>query len=121
MASEFTHTDKIFVFGSNYAGRHGAGAALTARREYGATYGKGEGRSKQSYAIPTKDWCLRTLPPSKIRVHVDKFIEYARARPTLEFFVSRIGCGLAGYNDAQIAPMFECAPSNCELPHGWRS
>jgi len=111
----------IFVFGSNLAGRHGAGAAKDAHEKYGAVYGQGIGHYGNSYAIPTKDKFLKTLPLDKIQVHVNEFIRYANANPKFEFEVTRIGCGLAGYTDEQIAPMFRDAPMNCFLPKGWRA
>ena len=110
----------IFVFGSNLAGRHGRGAALHARQNYGAVYGVGVGRTGNAYAIPTKDGNLRVLPLALIQRSVRAFIDYAIAHANEEFEVTRIGCGLAGYNDTQIAPMFKDAPSNCHLPTGWR-
>lgn len=110
---------RIFVFGSNLAGRHGRGAALCARRDYGAIYGVGMGRTGEAYAIPTKDRNLRTLPLEDIKVHVDRFLDYARAHPELRFNITRIGCGLAGYKDHQIAPLFVNAPDNCDLPYPW--
>lgn len=110
----------IFVFGSNLAGRHGKGAALYARQHHGALYGVGIGRTGNSYAIPTKDYALRTLPLERIKEYVDGFINYARHHNDEVFEVTRIGCGLAGYGDHQIAPMFESAPLNCILPDGWR-
>lgn len=110
----------VFVFGSNLAGRHGRGAALTARREHGAVYGVGRGRTGNAYAIATKDRNLRTLPLNQIEFDVIIFLRYAREHPELTFQVTRIGCGLAGYKDHQIAPMFTGAPSNCQLPAGWR-
>ena len=110
----------IFCFGSNLAGRHGAGAALFARQNHGAIYGQGIGRQGNSYAIPTKDYHIKTLPLETIQGYVNEFLLYARNHPELEFQVTRIGCGLAGYTDAQIAPMFANAPSNCHLPDGWR-
>lgn len=110
----------IFVFGSNIAGRHGKGAALEAVQRHGAIYGKGEGLQGKSYAIPTKDNYIRSLPLIKINQYVQRFIKFAKENPKLEFFVTRIGCGLAGYTDEQIAPMFEEAPLNCKLPEGWR-
>lgn len=110
----------IFVFGSNLAGRHGKGAALHARLRHGAVYGVGVGRTGQSYAVPTKDERLKPLPLEQIAAHVSDFIAYAAANPKLTFEVTRIGCELAGYSDAQIAPMFGSAPQNCVLPEGWR-
>lgn len=111
---------KIFVFGSNLAGRHGKGAALCARRDHGAQYGVGEGRTGNAYAIPTKDARLVVRSLRDIGISVDKFIAYAWDHEDLEFTVTRIGCGLAGYREDQIAPLFEGAPYNCILPQGWR-
>jgi hypothetical protein len=110
----------IFVFGSNLAGRHGKGAALFARQHHQAEYGVGVGPTGQAYAIPTKDEFLRTLPLATISKYVAEFITYTSMHPEVQFKVTRIGCGLAGYKDAQIAPMFLGAPANCELPAGWR-
>ena len=110
----------IFVFGSNLAGRHGKGAALHARKHFGAIYGKGIGRQGQSYAIPTKDINLQTLPLTAVAGYINDFINYAINNPDLKFEVTRVGCGLAGYTDQQIAPLFRSAPSNCKMPEGWR-
>ena len=110
----------VFVFGSNLAGRHGKGAALEAAQKHGAKRGQGSGLQGNSYAIPTKDAKLRSLPLPTIHWHVNQFLEVARMRCDLTFNVTRIGCGLAGYKDHQIAPMFKGAPSNCILPAGWR-
>lgn len=111
----------IFVFGSNRAGRHGKGAALFARQHFGAVCGEGVGRTGNAYAIPTKDEFIRTLPLACIKASVDEFIVYANANPLLIFEVTRVGCGLAGYTDGEIAPMFSDAPDNCLLPYGWRN
>lgn len=110
----------IFVFGSNLAGRHGKGAALEARNRYGAEYGVGFGRTGEAYAIPTKDERLEPLPLARIRPYVNVFLAYAASHPEERFNVTRVGCGLAGYTDAEIAPMFATAPANCDLPSGWR-
>lgn len=110
----------IFVFGSNLAGRHGAGAALFARKHHGAIYGQGIGLQGNSYGIPTKDFKIQTLPLRVISSHVAIFIQFAKANYETTFQVTRIGCGLAGYTDSEIAPMFKDAPSNCLLPDGWR-
>jgi len=110
---------EIFVFGSNLAGRHGRGAALEAMQKHGAKYGQAEGLQGLSYAIPTKAWPLKSLPLYDIDVYVQIFIEFARRHPELTFHVTRIGCGLAGYKDEDIAPMFRSAPQNRVLPEGW--
>ena len=111
----------IFVFGSNLAGRHGKGAALYAVKEKGAIYGQGIGRMGNSYAIPTKNTKLKTLPLISIALFVNAFIQYAKDNKDLMFGVTRIGCGLAGYKDKDIAPLFKYAPCNCVLPKGWRN
>ncbi|QRD62671.1 hypothetical protein H8Z72_22640 (plasmid) [Xanthomonas citri pv. citri] len=116
MVAERTPT---FVFGSNLAGRHGKGAALFARQYRGAIYGIGEGPQGNAYALPTKDAALRTLPLSTISVHVLRFLAYAEANPQQWFEVTKVGCGLAGYTEAEIAPLFRGAPDNCRLPPGW--
>lgn len=107
---------EIFVFGSNLAGRHGAGAALYAKKHHGAIYGRGAGRQGDSYGIPTKDERIQTLPLEDIKRYVDIFIAYAVANPDLKFKLTAIGCGLAGYKPADIAPMFVDAPGNVVLP-----
>jgi len=106
----------IFVFGSNLAGIHGAGSALEAVRFHGARRGIGQGRWGLSYAIPTKGYRLEILPLNDIRHHVNEFLQYARNNPDLTFNVVAIGCGLAGYTPAEIAPMFRGASRNVMLP-----
>lgn len=109
----------VFVFGSNLAGRHGAGSAYAAWRHHGAQKGIGVGRTGNAYAIPTKDRRLQTLPLEDIALYVSEFIRYAAGHPELKFHVVKIGCGLAGYKEQQIAPMFRGAPDNVVLPEGW--
>ena len=106
---------KIFVFGSNLAGRHGKGAALFAKLYRGAIYGQGFGLQGQSYAIPTKDANLRRLPIDIIAQYVRMFIEDARLNPELDFYVTPIGCGLAGNKPEIIAPLFKDVSENVEL------
>lgn len=113
--------DTVFVFGSNLAGRHGKGAAKAAHVNFSARYGVGKGRTGMAYAIPTKDGRLKTLALEQISQHVSDFLAYARAHPQIKFFVTRIGCGLAGHEDQDIAPMFLSAPANCSLPLPWKS
>jgi hypothetical protein len=113
-------SSSIFVFGSNLAGIHGAGAALHAHKNRGAQLGIGIGRTGDAYAIPTKDHHIETLPLERIRIFVKQFLDYAALHPELTFEVTRIGCGLAGYVDLQIAPMFEGATDNCQFAPEWR-
>ena len=93
--------DEVFVFGSNLAGMHGGGAAATAHRCFGAVWGKGVGLYGQSYAIPTMQGGVETIKP-----YVDEFIEFAKSHPELRFLVTKIGCGIAGFREEQIAPLF---------------
>lgn len=114
----------VWVFGSNLAGRHGAGAAKIALQRFGARYGVGQGRQGMSYGIPTKGnqrtGALQVLPLKEIGDNVRRFLDYARANPDICFFVTRIGCGLADFSDAEIAPLFSDAPSNCSFAQQWR-
>lgn len=110
---------KVFVFGSNLAGIHGAGAARTAHKHHGAIWHQGFGHHGNSFAIPTKDNTIHTLPLDRVKGYVEMFIAYAKANPELKFQVTRIGCGLAGYRDEQIAPLFFNAPVNCEFDLAW--
>lgn len=114
-------SNEVFVFGSNEAGIHGAGAALTAKRKFGAKSGKGVGPSGQTYAIPTKSAKLKTLSLTKIGKYVDEFIQFAKSTPELKFYVTEIGCGLAGYRPKDIAPLFADAldVENIYLPHSF--
>ncbi len=116
-----SHMTRVFVFGSNLAGRHGRGAALAAKRLHGAVQGVGEGRTGSSYAIPTKDRLLTPLPLPSIEAGVGAFLAYAWDHPECRFVLTRVGCGLAGYTDDQIAPMFRKAPWNCDMPDEWRA
>ena len=108
--------DEVFVFGSNLAGMHGGGAARAAFEKFGAVWGCGVGLQGQSYAIPTMQGGVETIKP-----YVDEFIDFARSRPDLFFYVTRIGCGIAGFADAEIAPLFAAAraiPNIC-LPESF--
>lgn len=110
----------IFVFGSNEAGIHGAGAAHFAYKKKGARWGKGYGHHGDSFAIPTKDEDVQTMPLERIERYVQGFIAYAQGHRKMTFQVTAIGCGLAGYKHEDIAPMFRMAPSNCFFDEQWR-
>lgn len=108
--------NEIFVFGSNLAGAHGGGAALLAYRQFGAVWGKGVGMHGRTYAIPTMQGGVKTIKP-----YVDEFIRFAKEHPWLTFLVTRIGCGIAGFQDRDIAPLFKAAINvdNIILPKGF--
>lgn len=100
--------NQVFVFGSNLAGMHGGGAARVARLRFGAVMGKGVGMQGRSYAIPTMQGGTETIRP-----YLNDFIAYAKEHPELTFLVTPIGCGIAGFEPEDIAPLFEKA-SNVE-------
>lgn len=111
----------IFVFGSNLAGRHGKGAALYARQNFGAEYGVGEGLTGESYAIPTKDENLRKRPHEDVAKSIQKFADFARRNPNLTFLLTPVGCGLAGFKKYEITAMLRKAhiPKNVFLTSHW--
>lgn len=110
----------IFVFGSNLQGIHGAGAALYALHFHNAILGKAEGLQGSSYAIPTRKKVgykrFQTLTLEEIKKYVDNFLEFAKEHKELTFYVTPIGCGLAGWKYKDIAPFFASASENCILP-----
>lgn len=96
--------NEIFVFGSNLQGAHGGGAAAAAMSRFGAVWGQGVGLQGRSYAIPTMQGGPETIAP-----YVDEFVDFAAQHPELRFLVTRIGCGIAGFTDEQMAPLFRAA------------
>ena len=108
--------NEIFVFGSNLKGMHGGGAAYIAYRKFGAIMGQGVGLQGQSYAIPTMQGGVETIKP-----YVDEFIQFAKEHKDMTFLVTRIGCGIAGFTDDEISPLFEKAHDveNIVLPPNW--
>lgn len=108
--------DEVFVFGSNLQGMHCGGAARTAHRLFGAIMGQGVGMQGQSYAIPTMQGGVETIKP-----YVDDFIKLANEWDQTTFYVTRIGCGIAGFTDEEIAPLFDKAYDlyNVRLPESF--
>ena len=94
--------NEVFVFGSNLEGYHSGGAAKVAMEKFGALWGQGVGLQGKSYAIPTMQGGTETIKP-----YVDEFINFASNHKELTFFVTRIGCGIAGFKDEEIAPFFK--------------
>lgn len=113
---------EVFVFGSNTAGRHGAGAAKTAVEKFGAIYGKGVGLQGQSYAIPTldysriesdeKDYSLDKSSLIDIQNHVKDLCDFARKNYNLKFYMTKIGVGLADFSMDEIQRVF----LSCDIP-----
>ena len=96
--------NEVFVFGSNLQGYHGGGAARVAMEKFGAVWGQGVGIQGQSYAIPTMHGGTDAIKP-----YIDEFIDFAKSHPERTFLVTRIGCGIAGFRDDDIAPLFAAA------------
>jgi hypothetical protein len=118
-------TNRVFTFGSNELGKHFGGAAKSAVDNHGAVLGQGFGPQGNSFAIPT---CTKpceasdnhSLPDGLLNYYVFNFILYAILHPELEFQVTRIGCGLAGLKDEDVAPLFSAAPDNCLFDEKWK-
>jgi hypothetical protein len=105
--------NEVFVFGSNGIGSHAAGAAKIAHEEFGYPIGVSTGLVGQAYGIDTMG------RKEKMKEDIDNFIDTARQMPAVTFYLTRIGCGIAGYTDSEVALMFSDAPSNVILPSGW--
>ena len=103
--------NEIFVFGSNLQGYHGGGAARLAMNQWGAVWGQGTGLQGQTYAIPTMQGGIGTIRP-----YIDQFIKFAQNDPERTFLVTEIGCGIAGFRPADIAPLFKNA---LNIPNFW--
>ena len=116
--NHITHLNdnEIFVFGSNLAGLHHGGAAKVAVQKFGAIMGQGEGLQGNSYAIPTIQGGADTIKP-----YVDSFIDFAKNHRNLHFYVTKIGCGIAGFKEEEIAPLFTQAllVDNISLPQSF--
>ncbi len=93
--------NEIFVFGSNLAGAHRAGAARLAYERFGAVWGQGVGFQGQCYAIPTMHGGVEAIKP-----YVEQFIEFAFSHQEYTFLVTKIGCGIAAFTEDEIAPLF---------------
>ena len=110
----------VFVFGSNLAGTHAGGAAKTALLHFGAVKGVGRGWSGQSYAIPTMNEHLQQMPLSQIQHYIEDFKIYTKNHPKIKYFVTSVGCGVAGYKVEEIAPMFKGISKNVIFPASFR-
>ena len=111
--------NEIFCFGSNLRGVHGKGAALQAYRDFGAEYGVGEGLTGQCYALPTLGRNLEQLTGICLASVISKFNATVREHPELQFLLTKVGCGLAGYDEEYMKSFFTESPSNVIKPEGW--
>lgn len=111
--------NQIFVFGSNLAGRHAAGAAFDAALLFGAVEGVGEGLTGQSYAFPTLDRNFKKISLNTLFSARDAFYRCANAHPDKEFLLTKVGCGIAGYDEQIMCDLFRDTPNNVTKPAGW--
>ena len=114
-----TAPNTILVFGSNLSGIHGAGAAAYAANYWDAQWGIGEGLTGKSYALPTKGVNITYMSLTKVAGHIQTFIEFAENHPEMDFIVTCVGCGLAGFKHEEVAPLFKQAPMNCLFDTNW--
>jgi hypothetical protein len=118
---EHLEPNEIFVFGSNTAGIHGAGAALQAHRQFGAKLGCGVGLTGDCYAFPTLNERFERLPLSRLESERDELYRTCGQNPGWLFLLTKVGCGLAGFPEATMRGLFINPPINLILPEDWRS
>lgn len=111
--------NEVFVFGSNRLGAHRGGAARYAYDHFGAELSNSEGIQGQSYALPTMDKDMKPYSSYNLKKVVNSFVYYARQHPEKTFLLTKVGCGIAGFTEAQIAPLFRHTPGNVVKPKGW--
>jgi len=112
--------NEIFVFGSNQRGAHAGGAARLAKEKFGAREGVGEGLTGQSYAFPTLTANFEKVSRASLEASRDRLFNTARRNPDKTFLLTKIGCGIAGFTEDEIRPLFKNAPANVTLPDEWR-
>lgn len=105
--------NEVFCFGSNLEGHHIGGAAHTALEKFGAVWGKGVGIQGQSYALPTMGGI------EQLKAYAKDFVEYAATHPDRTFYLTKVGCGIAGFSEDEVKPVFAYTPSNIVKPTGW--
>jgi len=116
---ESLQPNEIFVFGSNLAGNHAGGAARQAMESFGAIYGMGEGLTGDCYAFPTLDQNFERLPYEVLVQSRDVFYRCANAHPHLEFKMTAVGTGIAGYSEETMKSLFKSPPVNVAPPEEW--
>lgn len=113
--------EEVFVFGSNLAGSHVGGAALQAKTQFGAKDGVGEGLTGQCYAFPTLGRRLEKRGRKSLETSRQKFFNIVRANPEKTFLLTKVGCGIAGYEEYSMKALFRGAPKNVVFPDDWKN
>ena len=111
--------NEVFVFGSNKAGQHDGGAAKVAYDKFGAIYGIGHGLVGQSYAFPTLGKNLEKLDELDLKHAVTIFKYTVMRLPAVTFYLTKVGCGIAGYPEEDMKKLFINTPPNVIKPEGW--
>lgn len=101
--------NEVFVFGSNMNGNHWGGAAKIAHEKFGAVWGKGRGLCGQSYALPTLDEDMKPLRPSELKTEFMSLIRCAEMNPNLIFYLTKVGCGIAGFKVKEVRDIWRKA------------
>lgn len=104
---------EVLVVGTNVAGLHAGGAAAFAHQRFGLRWGVGEGLCGQAYALPTMEGFPALFTASR------RFMNYAQLSHDLVFLLTKVGCGIAGYQEAEVASLFREVPVNVVKPTGW--
>ena len=99
--------NEVFVFGSNENGNHAGGAARVAVEKFGAVMGQAEGMQGQSYAIPTLDKEMKQVSEEALREYIERFRKYADEHKELTFYMTKIGCGIAGFDVEYMAKVMK--------------
>ena len=111
--------NQIFVFGSNRRGEHLSGAAKQAYEQFGAEWGIGEGLSGRTYAFPTLEWEMTKVGLRSLEKQRDRLFATCRALPEKEFLLTKVGCGIAGYEESYMKSLFKSSPKNLIKPEEW--
>jgi len=112
--------NQIFIFGSNGLGKHIGGAARQAFEKFGAQMGVSEGWCGQAYAFPTLNKHFQKCSMRQLRASRDRLFKVCEQNPEYEFLLTKIGCGIAGFKDAEIKPLFDVHPINLTMPIEWQ-
>jgi hypothetical protein len=111
--------NEVIVVGTNLRGNHAGGLAFEASLKWGLLEGYFYGLIGKCYGFPTLDEHMRQLPIGTLELQADEFFACARANPDLTFLLTKVGCGIAGFAESEIAPLFAIVPTNVIKPLGW--
>lgn len=111
--------NQIFIFGSNLAGKHYGGSAKQAVDSFGAIMGQGEGLQGQSYAFPTLDENFNQLTREQLEHYRDNLIDCMDCNKDKEFLLTKVGCGIAGYDEGYMKSLFNFPCENLVKPINW--